>query len=169
MSRDAIGVRVNVSWNDGPLKGIREDFDRVGPKIGRKIFRAALRAVGRMWKGEVQGRVPVASGALRDSIVAKISTRKGKGGTATGTVTVGPSSTAARTDGRESVGPGVYGQWVEFGLKKKHYPDQPFLRPTFDSTSDRAIEMFAEHLRNDLADALGDASDGADGDTDETL
>jgi hypothetical protein len=48
---------------------------------------------------------------------------------------VGPAADAPRTDGKDSVGPGIYGMWVEFGLKKKrdilHSPTcaQHWMRP----------------------------------------
>jgi hypothetical protein len=44
--------------------------------------------------------------------------------------------------------------FVEFGLKKKIYPKHPFLRPTFDSTKEQVVDVFADTLRNGLADAL---------------
>ena len=36
------------------------------------------------------------------------------------------------------------------GLKKKTYPAQPFMRPTFDATGDKAIKVFSETLKDVL-------------------
>jgi HK97 gp10 family phage protein len=49
-----------------------------------------------------------------------------------------------------SQSPGVYGQFVEFGTDKM--AAQPFLRPAFDATADRVIELFAEKMREGLAE-----------------
>ena len=67
-----------------------------------------------------------------------------------GKVEVGPNAFAKRTDGKDSMGPGVYAMWLEFGLKKKKYPKQPFMRPTFDATAEQATKIFADKLKDDL-------------------
>ena len=51
---------------------------------------------------------------------------------------------APRTDGKGSVAPGIYRMWVEFGLKRKQFPEQPFMRPTSDATGDKAMKLFAD-------------------------
>jgi HK97 gp10 family phage protein len=122
-------------------------LQRVGKKLARKSLRKAFRAVGKFWVAEVKGKVPILSGDLRNSIAMKITTNKTGTG---GSVEVGPRSDAVRTDGKKSVGPGVYGMWVEFGLKKKKYPKQPFIRPVYDATSETVQQIFADVLKADL-------------------
>ena len=58
---------------------------------------------------------------------------------------------APRRDDRGSVGPGILGMWVEFGLKKKkRYPAQPYMRPTLDTTGDKAVKLVADTLKEVL-------------------
>ena len=39
----------------------------------------------------------------------------------------------------------------EFGLKKKkRYPAQPYMRPTLDSTGDKAVKLFGDTLKDVL-------------------
>jgi HK97 gp10 family phage protein len=139
------------------LEGVSEQLLSLESKIARRLLRKSLKAVGVFWVEAVKSRVPIDTGALRDSIVAKVYTRKGKwtsGGLPSGSVTVGPGYGVQRTDGKKSAPPGVYGMWVEFGLKAKKYPKHPFLRPTFDSTGSAAVDIFAETMRSGLAAAI---------------
>jgi HK97 gp10 family phage protein len=110
-------------------------------------MRKALRSVGNTWVPLAQSKAPDDSGGLRDSIRARVST-KNEG--QEGSVTVGPTF-MPRKDGKKSVGPGVYGMFVEFGLKKKEYPSTPFLRPTFDTSGMTVVDVFAEVLKEELA------------------
>lgn len=132
------------------LDGVVEKMNDLGPKLARKGLRKSLRAVGDFWIPEVQSRIPVSSGDLKNSIIKAIKTRKDKNGEVSGTVWVGPAMDAPRTDGKKSVGPGIYGMWVEFGLKKKKYPAQPFMRPTIDATGEEAVKLFSETLKEVL-------------------
>jgi hypothetical protein len=93
------------------------------------------------------GAITSDTGSLRDSIIGAIKTKKDKNGEVSGTLWVGPAADAPRTDGKKSVGPGVFSQWVEFGLKRKKYPSQPFARPTLDATGDKAVSIFSETLK----------------------
>jgi HK97 gp10 family phage protein len=131
----------------------------VEPKIARKLIRKALTDVGKFWVPAVQSRVPVLEGDLKQSIHAVVRTRRASEKTAglpTGSVKVGPCYGTPRSDGRHSFVPAIYGMWVEFGVKSKKYPSQPFLRPSFDATVNTVIELFAETLRSGLSDALKD-------------
>lgn len=150
MGKDTVTCKVTG------LAGVSEQLLSLESKIARRLLRKALKDVGTYWVEAVKSNVRVDSGGLRDSIAAKVSTRKGKwqsGGLPSGSVTVGPSF-IKRTDGKKSVGPGVYGMWVEFGLKTKKYPKCPFLRPTFDSSGSAAVDIFAETMRSGLAAAI---------------
>jgi HK97 gp10 family phage protein len=149
-------INVTVKMDTGTVV---EKLQQFGPKLVRRSLRSALRAVGDFWIPAVQAKVPTDSGDLRNSIDKKITTRmvnnKEAGmKTPVGTVTVGPTL-VARSDHKEhSVGPGVYGMWVEFGLKLKKYAFTPFMRPTFDSTVEKAQRIFADKLKEGF-DSMG--------------
>ena len=132
--------------------GIEEALQQLGPKLARKALRKAVGKVGDMWVSEMQSRVPVDTGDLRDSIAAKVTTKTGKGGdVSTAKVTVGPSfDTTNRNIGDSTQQPGVYGLFVEFGTKNAKA--EPFMRPTFDSTAEKAVQLLADVLRDDLED-----------------
>jgi HK97 gp10 family phage protein len=142
------------------MNGVDKKLLDVEPKIARKLLRMALKNVGAYWVPAVQSRVPVLEGDLKESIHAVVRTRKASeksDGLPTGSVKVGPCYGTPRSDGRHSFVPAIYGLWVEFGVKSKEkYPAQPFLRPTFDATVNTAIELFAETLRDGLAEAVKD-------------
>jgi HK97 gp10 family phage protein len=135
------------------LHGLEEDLTRLGPKIAKRLFRKALRAVGEAWVEQVKSAAPVDEGGLRDSIdyVIKTSPRDDFG-----VVTVGPTydSKNLKSGASTSESPGVYGMFVEFGLKVKKYTMHPFMRPTFDGSADRIIQLFADNLRDDLEEAV---------------
>ena len=147
------GIKITVKVN---LDGADRKLMSLEPKIQRSLMRTALKAVGVYWVEVVKSRVPVLIGDLKNSIISRVRTRKSSRGTVVGEVQVGPG-TVPRTDNhRNSVGPSIYASWVEFGLKTKEYPKQPFMRPAFDATAEKAIELFADTLREGLADALKD-------------
>lgn len=153
MSKDIVTCKVTG------LQGVCEKMLSIEPKIARKLLRKSLKNVGAFWVDAVKSHVPVLRGDLKDSIIAKVSTRKGKAETSglpTGIVTVGPGYGVKRSDNKKSVPPGVYGMWVEFGLHAKRYKKEPFMRPAFDSTGQQAVDVFADTLRNGLEDALKD-------------
>lgn len=125
------------------LQGLEQKLHDLGPKIAKRTLRKSLKAVGTMWVDAVKARAPKDSGDLANSISMKMRTRPND---ESGSVTVGPAYT-----GKGSQDPGVYGMFVEFGLKNKQmYPRQPFLRPAFDATAEKAIEVFAETMKNNL-------------------
>lgn len=147
------------------LHGLEEDLLTLAPRIAKRLFRRALRAVGEAWAEMAKSHVPVGNpltahkkdynpGALRDSIGYQIKTSSKSD---TGTVQVGPmydSKGQAEGSNNTSQSPGVYGMFVEFGLKTTTYPKQPFMRPTFDVSAERIIQLFADNLRDDLEAAV---------------
>ena len=135
-------VTVDIKGLDGVVEKMRE----LGPKLARRGMRKALNKVGDYWVPEVQSRVPVLSGDLKNSIIKRVTTRKDKNGDVGGRVEVGPGY-----DGGYSQSPGVYGMWVEFGCRNRpNYPVQPFMRPTYDSTKETAVTLFADTLKDVL-------------------
>lgn len=136
------------------LNGLEKALQELGPKLARKALRKAVKQVGEMWESEMKARVPVDSGDLKDSIKYKITAKKGKQGEpSTMKVSVGPAfGTTSRNEGDGSQQPGVYGMFEEFGTKKS--TPHPFMRPTFDATADKAVQIFVATLRADLDDVV---------------
>ena len=144
-------VKVNVRLN-----GLEEKLEQLAPKLARRALRKGVKAVGDMWIAEMQGRVPVDTGNLRESIKAVIST-KSRGKVASAKVAVGPSldlKDPRRKTDDSSQQPGVYGMFVELGTSKM--PARPYMRGTFDATKDKAVQLFAEVLRDELEDVVKD-------------
>ncbi len=146
------GVRVEIKVKG--LKECGEKLKELGPKLGRSSLRKALNAVGDFWVPEVKSRAPNVDDALRDSIAKKVNTRARKDGNISGSVTVGPNIRAPRHDAKKSFSPGIYAMFVEFGLKTRDYPAHPFMRPAFDSTADKAVQVFSDTLKSELEVAV---------------
>ena len=155
------GAKVTVKVKG--LEGVNYELVKLGSKLARQSLKKGFRAVGEMWKTELVSRAPVGSvkdddahpGELRDSIAIKIKTRgnEKKGSPAKGYVVVGPkwgSWTGRMKGGFDMASPGLYGQFVEFGLDTKNYTMHPFMRPTWDATNEKAVALFAETLKQDL-------------------
>jgi HK97 gp10 family phage protein len=134
------------------LNGIDDALKQLGKKLARKALRKALKPVGEMWVSEMKSRAPVLDGDLRDSIGSKITSKSNKDGLSA-TVSVGPMyGVSPRKPGDSTQQPAVYAQFVEFGTK--NMKREPFARPTFDATADKAVEIFVDALRGDLKDII---------------
>jgi HK97 gp10 family phage protein len=137
---------------DVRLNGIEEKLRDLGPKLARKALRRAVGKVGDFWVNEAKSRAPVDTGDLRDSIAKKVTTSK-KGNDLSAKVSVGPMyNSKSRKPGDSSQNPATYALFVELGKKSKSAT--PFLRPMFDTTGDKAIEILADTLREDLDDVV---------------
>jgi HK97 gp10 family phage protein len=153
------GIKVTVKLN---LGGVNQKLLRLEPKIAQNVLGVALEAVGKMWIEAVKEKVPVLCGDLKNSIISNVWTRSrgaGKKRRISGEVEVGPAffeRTDEAHDAENSQGPGIYGMFVEFGLQTKNYPKEPFMRPAFDATTDKAINLFANTLRDSLAEVVNE-------------
>jgi len=141
---------------DVRLNGIGEKLEQLGPKLARRALRRAVGAVGDMWVEEMQGKVPVGEGDLRDSIKKKVSTSK-RGNAISAQVAVGPAWDAKKKKAGKSAQqsdqqPAVYGGILEFGSKKMSA--KPWMRPVFDATADKAVQILADTLREDLDEVV---------------
>jgi len=142
-----VDVTVKVDFG-----GIAEKLDELGPKLARKALRKGVTAVGNMWVTEMKSRVHVDSGDLRDSIAKKVTTTK-KGDALSARVVVGPTYDSKNgKPGDSSQSPGTYALFEEFGTKSM--PASPFMRPTFDSTAEKAVQLLADTLRSDLDEVV---------------
>ncbi len=155
--RGFASVKVNIKG----LEDVMKKLDEVEPKVSRALFRPALNRVGKFWVAEMKGHVPVDSGDLKDSIIARVKTTKSASGKGIqGVVEVGPgydpnyTPSSGKNPSSTTQNPGVYGMFVEFGLKKKRYRKHPFARPTFDTTSEQAEKVFGDVLRDGFERAM---------------
>jgi hypothetical protein len=148
MADDSMKITCHVD-----LHGLEEDLIQLGPKIARRIFRKLLTTIGKLWADDVRAKVPVDEGTLKDSIGYVVTTSP-KNDFAS--VTVGPTydTNRAKNQASRTEDPGIYGLFVEYGLKKRKYTFTPFMRPTFDATAEAIITLFAAGLREDLEAAI---------------
>ena len=134
------------------FSGLEKALEELGPKLAKKTLRKAGNKVGDFWIGEMKSRVPVDKGDLRDSIASKVTTRKSKKGGVM-KVSVGPAfGTIERQAGDATQQPAVYGMFVEFGTEKMKR--EPYARPTFDETAQKAVDILVKSLQDDLIDVV---------------
>ena len=131
------------------LEELRRALQEAGPKLAKRAMRKALRKGAEVFVEAAKSRAPVLKegtpqrrpGELRDSIDAsiKLSTKEEKG-----VAHIGPKS----EKGKGSQQPGVYGMFVEFG--SVHGPAQPYMRPAFEGSRERALEVVQNEIRDGL-------------------
>ena len=128
--------------------GVPEKLRDLGPKLARKALRRAVSKAGDLWVTEMKSKAPVDSGDLRDSIKKKVTTTK-KGNALSAKVAVGPAwDSKNKKSGKSDQQPAVYGMILEFGSKKM--APHPWMRPVFDSTSEKVVQVVADTLKEDL-------------------
>jgi HK97 gp10 family phage protein len=132
------------------LQGIKERLAQAGSKMSKRLMRKAMTAAAQPLIDAAKAAAPVATvgtpqrepGELRDSIGAKIVVSPTR---SMATARVGPTYNAEV--GKQS--PGVYGLFVEVG--SVHNPvAHSFMRTSFDTASEAALEAFAESLNANL-------------------
>ena len=133
------------------LNGLEEKLQTLGTKLAKSAMRKALKAGGQILLDEAKLRAPVDTGALRDSIDMKVSTNTKA---ESGTVTIGAKldQVVRKAGGDQSQTPGVYGMFVEFGVPSRNIAAKPWLRPSFDSKGEAAVEAFVNALRDGLVE-----------------
>jgi HK97 gp10 family phage protein len=113
----------------------------LGDKVAKQFLRKAGKVASDLFVQAAKQRAPVLkkptrqrqAGTLRDSIIAKVSLRQGKGLV----VRVGPDKKV------------FYARFVEFGTSKM--PAKPYMRPAWDGEKDAALNAFAESLKAQIA------------------
>lgn len=131
------------------LEKLRETMQEAGPKLAKRCVRKGLKTGGQIFVDAAKSHAPVLQegtpqrrpGELRDSIDMniKLSTKEDRG-----VAHIGPK----KEKGKGSEQPGVYGMFVEFG--SIHGAPQPYLRPAFAQAGDRALEAFADVMREGI-------------------
>lgn len=136
------------------LKELEDALNGLTVDLERNVVRGALRAGMLVFRDEARARVPVVSGALRDSIRVSVKVIKGV-------------PTATLKAGGKKAG---HAGWVEFGthphpIASKHGKDlklksgkvikavmhpgakkHPFMRPALDAGTERAMTAYREYI-----------------------
>jgi len=139
---------------------LKAALDEFGSRKVRSLVKNALETVATEMVQDVREFVPVghtekddAPGYLREAIGSKVlRAREGQI-----RLLVGPRSIhrGGGGEGKETMNPGVYGMFVEFGLKnKKNYPRQPYMRPAFDDNSEKWMATFRGAMTAQLNQGL---------------
>lgn len=129
------------------LEKLERQLLGVEAKVGSKILRQALSKAATPVVRAAKEKVPVDSGALRQSIGK--STRKGRGKNVA-TVAVGPKKNARAlalaNERRSKAIAGIfYAHIVELGYGRQ--APQPFLRPALEENANDAVQIFGRDMK----------------------
>jgi HK97 gp10 family phage protein len=124
------------------IRGIKEMetlLQALGVQVARRVGTSALRAGAKPIVEDAKRRVPVDSGALRDSITISTGDRHLKAGVGDDQVAIfigfeKPTSARAHL--------------TEFGTR--HAPAQPFMRPAMDANHQAALDEMAKVLKRGI-------------------
>lgn len=163
------------------LSALQKALQTLPDKLERNIVRSALRAGLREMQKEAQARVPVQSGALRESL--KIKTKVVEGAPVAALAAGGPKAFYAKFvefgTGGQYTGSGKSGG--PYVIKSKNgkplfinegrpvyqvtHPGakaQPFMRPAFDAGNQAALSSFSAYIRKRLTKQGIEIPDGGD-------
>lgn len=127
-------VRLHV---DG-LKEAERALRDLGPKVARRVLRKAVQAGANRWLYSAQLKVPVDSGLLLSTLVAKTGTSKKKGRV----------SARVGMKAGDFKGESFYGSFLEYGTHKMEA--RPYLRPAFDEQRENATNIVRAKLREGI-------------------
>lgn len=128
---------MKVNGLDGLAAALRALPAEIASKNGGPLV-TALRASARVVRNEAKLKATIRTGRLRGSIVVQ---RDRYPGNVTERLVVRPRAGKSRTDPRGA----YYWHFVEFGTESQRA--QPFMRPAFDATKDKALTAFKDKLR----------------------
>jgi HK97 gp10 family phage protein len=132
------------------LKDIERQLEELAPKLAKRALKKALQAGIEEIGNEVMARTPVDTGLLRESV-----------GTAITMSSDGQAGLAKVGFGKQD----YIARFIEFGHRivghkpnkkdtGKHVPAKPFIRNAFDTTKDKAVEVFTDVIKAEL-EAIG--------------
>lgn len=125
------------------------------PKQARKAMRKGINRGAIVLRDEAKNSAPVRSGALRKSIGIRRSAKvRGKRGWVAMAV-VGPRRKYASQHGEKTVEPAKYAHLVEYGHAAHPAPPHPFMRPAYERTKMRAMQIYEDELRRAMAELRG--------------
>ena len=135
------------SVNDSILVGLRDAksrLDALGSRVANNVVRRAVYAGAVVIRDAARSKVPVDTGALKASIVAKAGAKK-KGEISAG---VGVQRRVFSKGKREGKTPRRYAHLVEFGTVT--IAARPFMRPAIDAKTDETIEVTVGKIREGI-------------------
>ena len=133
------GITIDISGEKELIRAL----DSLEPKVAKKIVRKALRPAMKEIVANAKGRAPVDSGVLRKGLVTRVARRSRNKIGILGIV-------RAERKGN------YYASPVELGHKKKSgtiVPEQPFLRPAFDSLKEKAFRAVVNGFWSGIREA----------------
>lgn len=153
------------------LEGVVSTFKNLPLRLQRNVMRGALRAGANVIAEDARLRVPVRSGQLKASIrvasnfVNGVSMATVKAGSRYKVFSIGKSGRKTKR-AYKTIGPSgkaqyhsaYYAHWVEFGTSKM--PARAFMRPSFESKKEAAVEAVAQYIRERLSAELLSSKNG---------
>lgn len=116
-------------------KGLEKALRELGPKVGRKVLRQALKKGGDPILADAKANAPVKTGLLRDSLKVRAGKRVKKG-RVTRTV---------QTKEGDFKGQTYYSAFHEYGTSKMRA--RPFMRPAWDRNKARSLNVVMDEIR----------------------
>jgi len=119
-------------------------------KVAAKTLRAAGREGGKVFQEAIEQRAPRDTAFLSQHV--KIATRAKGGDDGSLRVEVGPSRAVypKRGDEHTTKGASEVAMMREFGTRFQ--PAQPFMRPAFEESKEKVLDVFVKELRQNLND-----------------
>lgn len=141
------GVVVRVE-----IRGLAELEQRLrdeSKKVAVKTLRSAGKEAGNIWKEAIEQGAPRDTGFLSEHV--KVATHAKGGDEGKLTVEVGPSRAVYPRKGKDwTKGAAEVGMMREFGTRFQSA--KPFMRPAFENTKDKVLDVFVSELRSNLDD-----------------
>ena len=158
---------------DASLKAVLAELDKLPVRVEANLSRGALRAAAKPMFETARERVPVKSGALKDTIRLSSAIKK-KTGEIVVRIVAGSRVSGGSAKGKTGADRGAfYAHIVEFGaaahtikgpvviggktyrnIKHPGARASPFMRPAFDTSDQRSVDAFAEYMKKNIEKAL---------------
>jgi HK97 gp10 family phage protein len=136
------------------LDGLDRKLKQLPPKMRGRTLRKALRAGAKIVERDAKSRVSVLSGRLKRNLTTKV--HEDRAGNQHATVGANMPDGAHihlvefGTSNRVLTGKGKY----PAGVSRGAMPEQPFLRPAFDSRKDAALSAVGKELDRAITRAI---------------
>lgn len=137
----ADGIHIKI---DGAQE-LTQALKALDRSVARKLIRTAFKRAGALILDKAKINAPVDTGALKDSLIAKVSFRKGM-------VKVDIITKGAKDKETLNQGDQFYAAFVELGTSKQ--PPRPFLRPALKDSESQVKNLIIESLREGIAEVL---------------
>lgn len=136
----SINDKIVLNFSD-----IRSKLVDLPNKLRRNAIRRGIYAGATLIRDDARRRVPVDTGALKASIIAKANARDPEGISAA----IGVKKNKYVKGKKKGKNPQRYAHLVEFGTS--HSAAKPFLRPAMDTNIDAVLAAVAAKIREGIA------------------